>query len=48
MSIHLYMFGLGAMFDIGETFGGRASFRRYNDTSADKVDTLTLGLYMRF
>ncbi len=43
-----FMFGLGAMFDIGETLGGRASFRRYNDTSAEKVDTLTLGLYLRF
>ena len=43
-----FMFGLGGMFDIGETFGGRASFRRYNDTSADKVDTLSLGLYLRF
>ena len=43
-----WLFGLGAMFDLGETFGARATFRRYNDTSAEKVDTLTLGLYLRF
>lgn len=43
-----FMFGLGALFDIGGTFGGRAAFRRYNETSAEKVDTLTLGLYLRF
>lgn len=42
------VFGFGATLDLSETFGGRVAFRRYNDTSAERLDTLTFGLYMRF
>ena len=42
------VFGFGATLDLSEILGGRVAFRRYNDTSAERVDKLTYGLYLRF